>query len=196
MFKPKFTGSKAGFSTGFTEDKSSWGTSFDSIVTLKGEDGFSPIVEFEQEENGYTLTIIDAEGEKSAYLKNGEIGPVGPAGPIGPIGPIGPEGPTGPMGPMGSKPEKGKDYFTEQEIEEIANDIISELPIEELQQADTEISEKVAGLEKTIDELEEKIDQKSSSSWYVQDTVPENAPIGALWFCTSDSITYAEEEKY
>lgn len=193
MFKPKFTGSKAGFSTGFIEDKSSWGTSFDSIVTLKGEDGFSPIVELKQEENGYTLTITDAEGEKSAYLKNGEVGPAGPVGPVGPTGPI---GLTGPMGPMGPKPEKGKDYLTEQEKKEMANDIIGELPIEELQQADTEIGEKIAGLEKTIDELEEKIDQKSSGAWYVQETAPENAPIGALWFCTSDSITYAEEEKY
>lgn len=45
---------------------------------------------------------------------------VGPPGEPGPQGEQGVPGETGPRGPQGPKPEKGTDYFTEEDVEEIA----------------------------------------------------------------------------
>lgn len=68
----------------------------------------------------------------------GDIGPQGPAGPQGPkgdrgeaggIGPQGPKGDTGPAGTPGKTPEKGVDYWTEADKQEIVAATVAALPV-------------------------------------------------------------------
>ena len=68
----------------------------------------------------------------------GDTGPQGPAGPQGPkgdrgeaggIGPQGPKGDTGPVGTPGKTPEKGVDYWTEADKQEIVAETIAALPV-------------------------------------------------------------------
>jgi hypothetical protein len=69
MFKPKFTNSNAGFKP-----------NFDGYEVLKGEDGFSPIVESIKTENGYKLKITDKENTEIIEILNGKDGVEGPQG--------------------------------------------------------------------------------------------------------------------
>ena len=85
--------------------------------------------------NGTILTITSASGTSSSNLQGpqGEQGIQGPQGeqgiqgiqgelgPQGPQGPQGEQGPQGPQGEPGITPQKGIDYFTEAEIQEIVN---------------------------------------------------------------------------
>lgn len=94
-----------------------------------GQDGISATHEW----NGTVLTITSASGTSSANLK-GEIGPKGDTGEVGPQGPKGDNGDKGETGLQGEKgadgytPIKGTDYFTEEDKQEIIDDIIAELP--------------------------------------------------------------------
>ena len=55
--------------------------------------------------------------------KDGEVGPQGPEGPAGPQGPQGPQGEQGPEGPAGKTPERGKDYWTSDDISTIVEEL-------------------------------------------------------------------------
>ena len=90
--------------------------SVEDIEDLHGEDGFSPTVTMVRQDDGTLLSIIDADGTKSALIPDGAIGPTGQTGPVGPVGPAGPQGlkgdkgdkgDVGPVGPKGQKGDKG-----------------------------------------------------------------------------------------
>ena len=63
---------------------------------------------------------IDPDGE--VFTKEDLIGPAGPAGPEGPVGP------TGPAGADGYTPQKGVDYYTEADKQEMVNLVLAALP--------------------------------------------------------------------
>ena len=76
-------------------------------VIIPGEDGFSPVVELTKEGTVTTLKITDAEGTKTAEIHDGEQGEAGADG---------------------KTPEKGIDYFTEEDKTEMVNAVIAALP--------------------------------------------------------------------
>ena len=81
-----------------------------------GVDGISPSVLVEPIEGGVRITVVDAEGEKTADIMNGKDGE------------------------DGHTPEKGVDYFTPEEIEEIAQraaEMVDPAPVE-IDQVDAE----------------------------------------------------------
>ena len=61
----------------------------------QGADGFSPIVDLEETENGVTVSVTDAEGTEHAFIRNGKDGEQGPQGEPGPRGEQGPQGDRG-----------------------------------------------------------------------------------------------------
>lgn len=65
-------------------------------------------------------------GEKGDKGDRGEkgIGQIGPPGPRGPQGEQGPRGPIGLRGPAGPTPQKGIDYWTPADIDDIRKDIV------------------------------------------------------------------------
>lgn len=69
--------------------------------------------------NGTILTITSASGTSSSDLQ----GPRGEQGVQGIQGEQGPQGLQGPQGEPGITPQKGTDYFTEVEIQEIVNQV-------------------------------------------------------------------------
>ena len=75
--------------------------------------------------NGTILTITSASGTSSSNLQGpqGEQGIQGPQGEQGIQGIQGKQGPQGPQGEPGITPQKGTDYFTEAEIQEIVNQV-------------------------------------------------------------------------
>jgi hypothetical protein len=137
MFKTKFSNTDAGFNPNFKQSNTSVDTNFDGYEILKGEDGFSPIVEIEKNDTGHRISITDTTGEKvfdildgqdgkDGYTPikgidyfDGERGPAGPAGPAGRDGEKGEDGAPGADGKDGYTPIKGTDYFTEKEVQEI-----------------------------------------------------------------------------
>lgn len=62
----------------------------------RGNDGISPIVSLIETESGIEITITDIYGKKTAVVKHG------------------------------SPPEKGKDYFTEEDVQEIVEAVLDE----------------------------------------------------------------------
>ena len=68
--------------------------------------------------NGTILTITSASGTSSSNLQ-------GPQGEQGVQGIQGEQGPQGPQGEPGITPQKGRDYFTETEIQEIVNQVVA-----------------------------------------------------------------------
>lgn len=74
-----------------------------------GGDGFSPIVEVEAIENGHRVKITDAEGTETFDVMNGEKGE---------------DGKDGENGADGYSPQKGVDYYTEEEKTELIDEII------------------------------------------------------------------------
>lgn len=58
----------------------------------------------------------------------GLAGPKGDTGPQGPKGDTGDIGPQGPAGPAGKTPEKGVDYFTDEDKSAIVSDVLAALP--------------------------------------------------------------------
>lgn len=109
MFKAKFTNSSATFKTSFSEQQNDFPSpDFDGMQVLKGEDGFSPLIDTQETENGYLVTITDKENTNSFEIKNGEQGKVGPQGVQGPAGPIGPQGEKGDKGERGEQGIQGE----------------------------------------------------------------------------------------
>lgn len=85
----------------------------------------------------------------------GKEGPVGPAGKDGAQGPIGPKGEPGTQGPAGKDgvdgktPVKGVDYFTEADIQEIANKVEPTVDLSNYytkSQTDTIINNKISAI--------------------------------------------------
>ena len=70
-----------------------------------GQDGYSPTATITQTETGATITIIDKTGTTEASVINGK------------------DGKNGEAGKDGYTPIKGTDYFTEDDIKEIAKDV-------------------------------------------------------------------------
>ena len=110
MFKTKFSSSDNGFGVGFNE-----------TTIIKGEDGFSPIVEVVEVTGGHMVTITDKEDTNTFIVKNGrdgaqgvkgdkgDKGAKGDQGAQGPKGDKGDTGLQGPKGDAGAQGEKGKD---------------------------------------------------------------------------------------
>lgn len=88
-----------------------------------GADGFSPIVATESVEGGTKVTITDKEGPHEFTILNGEKGATGEPGPKGDAGSPGEQGPVGPAGADGKTPQKGVDYFTEDDISSIVDQV-------------------------------------------------------------------------
>lgn len=80
---------------------------FNALQILKGEDGFSPIIDIEEVEEGYVLTITDKNNMDTILVKNGIDGKNGVDGKDGRDGSTGPQGPIGPQGIKGEKGDKG-----------------------------------------------------------------------------------------
>lgn len=83
---------------------------------VRGVDGFSPIANVTQEEDGAKISITDLNGTTTALVKNGEKGEQGERGakgerglqgPKGDTGATGAQGPQGIQGPKGDKGETG-----------------------------------------------------------------------------------------
>jgi hypothetical protein len=107
MFKTKFTNSNASFSPSVSESYNTVNPNFDSMKVLKGEDGFSPIVDTQETKNGYLVIITDKENTNSFEIKNGERGEVGPQGIQGPQGEKGDKGDKGDRGEQGVQGTQG-----------------------------------------------------------------------------------------
>lgn len=116
------------FKTKFASLNDRFGSNFNNYEVLKGEDGFSPIVEVVETENGNLVTITDKDGPDTFVIKNGKDGsdgytpikgvdyfdgkdgaqgPQGPQGERGEQGPQGKQGEQGPAGPMGPQGPEG-----------------------------------------------------------------------------------------
>lgn len=85
-----------------------------------GEDGFSPIVNVTETEDGYEITIEDINGPKTSIIKNGKDGKDGK------------DGEPGVDGKDGYTPVKGVDYFTEEDIESIASEVAKQVTIDQV----------------------------------------------------------------
>lgn len=73
-------------------------------------------------------------GKEGPPGKDGEPGLQGPEGKQGPEGPQGKQGDVGPQGEPGVPgytPQRGTDYWTDADKEEIINDILTTLPLAE-----------------------------------------------------------------
>lgn len=74
------------------------------------------------------------KGEKGDTGATGAQGPVGPQGIKGETGPAGPQGekgetgPAGDSGPAGYTPQRGTDYWTEEDKAEIVSQVLAALP--------------------------------------------------------------------
>jgi hypothetical protein len=90
MFNTKFSSLGGKLNTNFSSSTNEFDSEFKESLVLKGEDGFSPIVEIEENDTGHCVSITDVTGKKSFDV------------------------------PDGYTPIKGTDYFTETEVQEIA----------------------------------------------------------------------------
>lgn len=95
----------------------------DGAPGMPGKDGFSPQVSIEQTESGATVSVTDASGTTTAVIENGKAGPAGADGKDGDTGP------RGPAGADGYTPERGVDYWTEADRQQMVQDVIGALPV-------------------------------------------------------------------
>ena len=101
------------------KDGSGSGSSTPGAPGKDGEDGFSPTVTITPIEGGHRVTITDTKGDQSFEIMNGRDGD---------------------PGKDGFTPVKGKDYFTPEEIAEVAQQAadLVEIPNPEIEQLDAE----------------------------------------------------------
>ena len=92
MFKTKFSSTDVQFNSGIS-----------TPTTLRGEDGFSPIVSIQKTDAGHEVEITDVNGTKVFEIIDGIIGK------------------------DGYTPQKGLDYYTPEEKEELINQIEMEV---------------------------------------------------------------------
>lgn len=83
-----------------------------------------PLIDKIKPKNNGTFPLVDAEdvlmpdGTRLSDTEMGAPGPQGPEGERGPQGEVGPQGPQGPQGEQGVPgytPQRGVDYFTEED---------------------------------------------------------------------------------
>lgn len=79
-----------------------------------GKDGISPVVTVEPIEGGHRITITDAVGTQTADVLNGK------------------DGKDGEPGADGYTPVKGEDYFTEEDVQEIAQEAAKLVTIDQV----------------------------------------------------------------
>ena len=78
--------------------------------------------------SAYQVAVMNGfEGSEEAWLLSLN-GPAGPQGKQGPQGEQGPAGATGPAGAAGATPQKGVDYYTEADKEEIVQEVLAQVP--------------------------------------------------------------------
>ena len=82
-----------------------------------GKDGISPVVTVEPIEGGHRITITDAIGTQSADVLNGKDGK---------------DGADGKDGQDGYTPVKGEDYFTPEDVQEIAQEAAKLVTIDQV----------------------------------------------------------------
>lgn len=102
------------FNTKFSSSDDRFGSQFDGYEVIKGEDGFSPLVEISDIENGHRVQVIDVNGGKYFDVLNGRDGREGVDGRDGKDGAPGKDGVDGRDGKDGKDgytPVKGVDYF-------------------------------------------------------------------------------------
>lgn len=80
----------------------------DGAPGMPGKDGFSPQVSIEQTESGAMVSVTDASGTTTAVIENGKAGPAGADG---------------------YTPERGVDYWTEADRQQMVQDVIDALPV-------------------------------------------------------------------
>ena len=95
----------------------------DGAPGMPGKDGFSPQVSIEQTESGATVSVTDASGTTTSVIENGKAGPAGADGKDGDTGP------QGPAGADGYTPERGVDYWTDTDKQQMVQDVINALPV-------------------------------------------------------------------
>ena len=83
----------------------------DGVDGKDGADGVSPTVTIEAIDGGYRITFTDADGPQAVDLLHGKDGEAGKDGK---------DGAPGAPGADGYTPQKGVDYFTEEEVQDIA----------------------------------------------------------------------------
>lgn len=82
-----------------------------------GKDGVSPVVTVEAIEGGHRITITDALGTKTADVMDGKDGK---------------DGADGTPGADGYTPQKGVDYFTPEDVQEIAHEAAKQVTIDQV----------------------------------------------------------------
>ena len=96
-----------------------------------GEDGFSPIAKVIQKSNGATIEIEDKNGKTTADVLNGADGKDGE------------NGQDGQDGQDGYTPQRGIDYWTEEDKEEIKEETIAEID-DKIEEYNTNHTEKMS----------------------------------------------------
>ena len=113
-----------------------------------GEDGYSPTITTAAITGGTRLTITDKNGTKTVDVMNGAKGDTGPTGPAGP------QGPAGATGADGYTPQKGVDYYTDADKQEMAEEVMAAQPKMELLHSATIPEEGLAYIDITTYKLD------------------------------------------
>ena len=98
---------------------------------FNGEDGYSPVARVEQTTEGAKITIEDAEGTTTATVKDGKNGTSVTHSWDGTVLTINSASGSSSVdlkGDKGDTPEKGKDYFTDEDKAELVNDVLKAIP--------------------------------------------------------------------
>lgn len=83
----------------------------------------------EAKESGEFDGAPGPQGPQGPQGEKGATGATGPQGPQGEKGETGAQGPQGDPGPAGKTPEKGTDYFTNADKQEMVSAVIAALPV-------------------------------------------------------------------
>jgi hypothetical protein len=115
---------------GFVKSVNGYGPDENGNVEIFGEDGG---LKGEKGDKGDPFTYEDFTPAQLAALKGpkgdpGEAGPPGADGNDGAVGPAGPAGDTGAKGEDGYTPVKGVDYYTEEDKEGLAKEVLEIVP--------------------------------------------------------------------
>ena len=142
---------------------------FDGEIGPKGQDGISPIIKTTPINDGHEITFTDAEGTHTISLKNGEKGERGLQGEQGEKGNTGDKGEPG---TDGYTPQKGVDYWTEEDKIEMEN-FISEKTEDKLDKI--KLGSKIYGTLSNGTQTAYSLDNNPKG-----DTVPKRTTTGQL----------------
>lgn len=104
------------------------------------------------------------QGPQGIQGIQGPEGPAGPQGVQGIQGPTGPDGPTGPTGPAGYTPLRGTDYWTEEDKEEIVNEVLNQTGGGHAVQAEEPSDTSILWIDTSVGGLLKYYDE-STSAW-------------------------------